>query len=231
MAKKRQDTYRGPLSAVQIAEGMNAAEQNAFRLAEDAAILLAAGRLPTAASLATLSIEEAGKVAILRALSVATSKAEVADAWRDYRSHTRKNVTWLLPQLVAGGARKLDDLRPLFDKESDHPFVLDQVKQLGFYTDCFGNARWASPTDTVDGSVARQLVRIAQILAQNRKHTETEVRLWIEHVGPVFKQDHGWMKHALANWYAAMQEAGLAPDGPNKMEQFIRNGIQQSGSK
>jgi len=49
---------------------MNAATRNARRLAADARLLLDAGRLPTAAALATLSIEETGKVSILREIAV-----------------------------------------------------------------------------------------------------------------------------------------------------------------
>jgi len=207
---------------------MNAAAKNARRLAEDAAMLLSARRYPTAASVAILSIEEAGKVSILRALALATSDADAAETWKDYRSHTRKNVAWLLPQLAAAGARKLDDLRPLFDETSDHSFVLDHMKQLGFYTDCLGRAHWAIPVDTIDEQLAKMLVRIAQLFARDHEYTEREVELWIEHVGPVWKRNPGWMKMALANWYAAMQEAGLAPEGPNEMENFIRHGIKET---
>lgn len=216
------------MSAAQAAAGMNAAAKNARRLAEDAAMLLSARRYPTAASVAILSIEEAGKVSILRALALATSDADAAETWKDYRSHTRKNVAWLLPQLAAAGARKLDDLRPLFDETSDHSFVLDHMKQLGFYTDCLGRAHWAIPVDTIDEQLAKMLVRIAQLFARDHEYTEREVELWIEHVGPVWKRNPGWMKMALANWYAAMQEAGLAPEGPNEMENFIRHGIKET---
>jgi AbiV family abortive infection protein len=45
---------------------MNAAIANAQRLAEDAQLLLDAERFPSAASLAILALEEAGKVIILR---------------------------------------------------------------------------------------------------------------------------------------------------------------------
>jgi AbiV family abortive infection protein len=163
----------------------------------------------------------------LRTLALATSDAEAAEAWKDYRSHTGKNVAWLLPQLAAAGARKLDDLRPLFDETSDHPFVLDQVKQLGFYTDCLGKAHWAIPTDTIDEQLAKMLVHVAQLLAREGTHKEQEVQLWLKHVGPVWKKDPAWMKQTVVNWYAAMQEAGLAPQGDNKMEHFIRHGLQE----
>jgi AbiV family abortive infection protein len=226
--KTKLDAYRGRLSPAQIADGMNAAESNARRLLEDAETLLVAGRFPTAASLAILSIEEAGKVTILRSLALSSSDADLVDAWRNYRSHTQKNVAWILPELAASGARRLDDLRPLFDKASDHPFVLDQVKQLGFYTDCLGKAHWSIPADVVDEKLAGMLVSTARIFAQNRTHSVREIELWIEHIGPVWKRDAGWMKQALINWYAAMQEAGLAPEGPNEMERFIREGVSKT---
>lgn len=208
---------------------MNAAAKNASRLAKDAAYLLETGSIATAASIAVLSIEEAGKISILRTLALAKSDAEAAETWKEYRSHTRKNVAWLLPQLVASGARKLDDLRPLFDENSDHPFVLDQIKQLGFYTDCLGKAHWAIPTDVINESLARMLVQIAQLFAHDREYTEQEVQLWVEHIGPVWKKDPAWMKQAVINWYAAMQAAGLAREGANEMEQFIRHGIEAKG--
>lgn len=83
MRKRKLDAYQGRLSAAQIAAGMNAAENNARRLAEDAATLLGLGRFPTATALAILSIEEAGKVSILRELALARSEEELAAAWRD----------------------------------------------------------------------------------------------------------------------------------------------------
>lgn len=223
--QKKLDAYRGKLSPSNIAKGMTAAARNARRLADDAATLLAAGSFPTAASLATLAIEEAGKASILRALALAKSDAEIKDEWKAYRSHTNKNVAWLLPTLAASGARKLDDLRPLFDEKSDHPFVLDQLKQLGFYTDCLGSGHWAIPTEVIDENLARMLVNVADVLARDKEVSEQEIQLWIEHVGPVWKKEPAWMKTALANWYAAMQAAGLAPEGENKMEQFIRHGV------
>jgi hypothetical protein len=158
---------------------------------------------------------------------VARSDAELAETWRDYRSHTRKNVAWLLPQLAAAGARNLDDLGPLFDENSDHPFILDRIKQLGFYTDCLGKAHWSVPTKTIDKELAHMLVRVAEVLAHGETHTEEEVKLWLKHVGPVWKKNSAWMKQALINWYSAMQEAGLAEKGENKMEQFVRDGLQR----
>ena len=223
--QKKLNAYRGKLSAAEVAKGMTVAGRNARRLADDAATLLAAGSFPTAASLAALAIEEAGKPSILRALALARNDAEIKDEWRAYRSHANKNVTWILPELAAAGARKLDDLRPLFDQDSDHPFLLDQLKQLGFYTDCLSTGHWAIPTKVIGQSLARILVKVADVLAKVKDVSEKEIELWIEHIGPAWKKDPALMKKALVNWYSAMQTAGLAPEGENKMEQFIHHGV------
>ncbi len=222
---KKLDLYRDRLNAAQIAAGINAASDNAKRLAEDAAFLLDAKRIPTAVSIAILSIEEAGKVSILRSLSVAAVEEDVLAAWKDYRSHVKKNVAWILPQLVASGARKLDDLRPLFDNNSDHPYVLDHLKQIGFYTDCLGKAHWSHPKEIIDEPLAKILVQTAQIFARGVQVTEKEIELWIKHIGPVWKRDPAWMKQALINRFADMQQHGPAAEGENRMQQFIKYGI------
>lgn len=223
---KKLPIYKGKLSFAQIAEGMTAASENAARLAQDAKLLFDAGRHPTACSLAALAIEESGKVSILRAMSLARDDSELKEEWKRYRSHTNKNVQWIFPQLVAAGARKLDDFRPLFDKDAEHPYLLDQVKQIGFYTDCFGNkGHWSVPDKVIDGQLAGQLVSTAELLSSVSPTSEREIELWVEHVGPVWKKDLNWMKHAVANWYEAMQREGLKPDGENDIEKFLHDGI------
>lgn len=223
--QKKLNSYREKLLPAEIAKGMTAAGKNARRLADDAATLLAAGSFPTAASLAALAIEEAGKASILRALALAKNDAEIKDEWKAYRSHTSKNTAWLLPALAASGARKLDDLRTLFDPDSDRTFLLDQFKQLGFYTDCLGVGHWVVPAEVIDEHLAQMLVGVADVLAKNNDVSEREIQLWIEYVGPVWKKDSTSMRAALVNWYAAMQAAELAPEGKNEMELFIHHGI------
>jgi len=224
--RKKLNQYKGCLSPIQIADGINAARRNAKRLAEDATLLLDAGHFPTAASLAALAIEEAGKPSILRQLALARNESEAIEAWRDYRCHTRKNVMWLLVELVAKGARKLDDFKPLFDPGSDYPDLLDQIKQLGFYTDCLGKAHWSFPSEVIEESLARTLVTTASILAAS-EHLATvkEIELWVKHLGPVWKGHPSWMRKALENWYEEMQGLDLVPKDEDGMAEFIRNGI------
>lgn len=223
---KKLPSYKGKLSFAQIAEGMTAASLNAARLAQDSQLLLDVGRFPTACSLAALSIEESGKVSILRAMSMASDDTEMKEEWKRYRSHTSKNVQWIFPQLVSEGARKLDDLNSLFDKDAEHPYLLDQIKQLGFYTDCLGNkGNWSIPDEVIDSKLAEELVTTANLLASRPPTSEREIELWVKHVGSVWKKDLNWMKSAVANWYEAMQREGLAPDGENGMKTFLSDGV------
>lgn len=209
---------------------MNAAARNARRLAEDARFLFENHRFPSAASLAVLSIEESGKSPILRHLSVASSDKEVRDRWGEYRSHSRKNVIGGLVDIVARGARRLDDFGALFSEDAEHPYVLDQLKQLGFYTDCLGAAHWSEPEGVIDERLAEQLVRTAEILASAKEISVTEIELWIKHLAPVWNKDSGWMRKALENWYDDMQGHGLASKGENAMRNFIRDGVSLKGS-
>ncbi len=107
----------------------------------------------------------------------------------------------------------------------EHPFLLDQVKQLGFYTDCLGNRHWSIPLEVIDEELARDLIKIAKILIGKREITNREIELWVQFVGVAPKDDLIESKKALVNWYAAMQTAGLLPNGINEMERFIDKGV------
>lgn len=225
--KRKLDQYVGSLDAAGVAAGINAARENARRLVSDAKTLFDAGRYPSASAMAILAIEESGKCAILRSLSLAESEQEIRKGWRDYRSHTSKNAMWLLPSLVARGARRLADLASLFDAQSDHPCVLDHVKQIGFYTDCLGNAHWSSPSLVVDQALTSSLLTTADILSRGGEVSVREIELWVMHMKPVWKSTPEWRTKALANWYSEMQAEGLAPAGANEMETFVWPGLDE----
>lgn len=224
--KRTLDQYKGRLTAEEVAEGMRAAGRNAVRLVDDAELLLENGRFPSAAALSILAIEEAGKLAILRQISIDQGDDKARNAcWRDYRSHTKKNATWLLPQLVAEGARGLDDFFPLFSKDADHPFLLDKVKQISLYTDCLGDANWSEPLEVVDEDLARMLVQIARVLSRYPGTTAKEIDLWIKHmrpyIGPGAAVDFGGIKQAILAWHTDMKEHGLSTHSDELMEAFI----------
>ena len=201
---------------------MNAARRNARRLVDDAKLLLDAGRYPTAASIAALSIEESGKNGVLRGLALAPNKEVRRSAWKDYRSHRSKNAAWILPDLVAKGARDLDSLRPATDASAGHTALLDQAKQIGFYTDCLGDAHWSEPEKVVDENLSRPLVEIADILASSEVVTVKEIELWVKHMRPVYGTSLERMKTALLDWFAAMRENNLLEDDNFPVEAFVR---------
>lgn len=225
MAKRKLDQYKGKLTPAEIADGMNEAAANAKRLHDDAKLLLDNGRYPSALSLAALSIEESGKLSILRSLALARDQKELTQTWREYRSHTRKNTMWPFLQMFLQGARRLGDFRPLVEDGAEHPFLLDNVKQLGFYTDCLGKRHWSIPTEIVDEQLAREILRVAQFLLPKRKVTEREIELWIEHLQPVWKQPMEFMEAAVSAWHKQMCAEGLSSGDHDGMKKFIVQGI------
>ena len=84
------------------AEGIALARKNAAGLIADAELLLENERLPSAAALAILAIEELGKVQIIKRIVLHSDDAkQLKEAWKEYRSHRAKNVMWILPKLVS----------------------------------------------------------------------------------------------------------------------------------
>jgi AbiV family abortive infection protein len=217
--KRLIEPYRGQLSPKEIAHGMNAAGRNAKRLLKDAKLLNEAKRFPTACSLAILSIEESGKLSILRSIATAQDEKELRRRWKEYRDHQMKNVMWIITELAGKGARTLDDLKPIFDRESEHPAILDTVKQIGFYTDCNGQGHWSEPDSVVDEGLAQKMLDIAEILTPKHETTEREVELWIAHVGPHWGTPE--MKKGAVEFYKAMLMEGLTQHRVEEVEQFF----------
>lgn len=200
---------------------MTRALRNAARLAEDAQALFARDRIPSAAALAILSIEESDKVSILRQMAIAEDEKECQQLWKAYRSHTKKNTLWLFGELVQKGARSLDELRPLVDPSSDHPDILDQIKQLCIYTDCFTKAKWSSPDEVEVLGLAPYLVKMAKILGTPKVVTPEEVQLWQKHLLPVKHARMATQKRAVMDWYHEMKLLGLSEESPEDVEKFL----------
>lgn len=226
MNQKKLAQYKGRLTAVEVAAGMNVARGNATRLARDAKLLLDNARYPSALALAVLSIEESGKLSILRALALARSDEELKQAWREYRTHTAKNRLWPILELIMKGARKLDDFASLVAENADHPALLDQVKQIALYTDCLGSRNWSNPDTVISKDLASQFVRTAELLARGDEVSGREIELWIEHVQPVWMGRKELMEKAVVDWHAALQAEGLKAVNRDGMEKFIIEGYQ-----
>jgi AbiV family abortive infection protein len=181
---------------------------------------------PTAAALAILSIEESGKTAVLRGIASVTSELDIKQAWQEYRKHTAKNVMWQMFDFVARGARRLDEFRPIFAATNDAPYVLEMVKQIALYTDCLGQRHWSEPVNAVEPHLARVLVEIADLLAQERPVRVAEIEAWRRHIQPVWDTSMAAMSAAIIRWHDEMVQLGLAEDSlKGKLEHFIRNGL------
>jgi AbiV family abortive infection protein len=223
--KRKLIQYSGALTSAQIAAGMNGAIRNATRLQQDAQRMLEADRYPTAVALSVLSIEESGKLRIFREMALARDNEELRSTWREYRQHTSKNQLWPFVESVAKGASKLGDFRRLVDPDSDHPHVLDQIKQISLYTDCLGNARWSVPEDVMERELATALVGVAKVLSASREVTPEEIELWIYYMRPAFRTTLEAMERALAEWDAEMRRRGLCSQDGHTMEEFIIHGF------
>jgi AbiV family abortive infection protein len=217
----RLSQFRGTLTAEQIAEGMNRALQNASRLAQDAATLFASARLPSSTALSILSIEESGKVALLRQMAISGDQKEWQTNWKAYRSHTKKNLLWILGDLVRQGKTTLEDLNLVADPKSEHPDVLDNLKQLCLYTDCFTSAKWSSPTEIDLEELAPYLLKMAQLLASAKVVNAKEVELWRKHLFPVKNEPFASQKGAVAAWYHEMKLHGLSDEDLERVEAFL----------
>jgi AbiV family abortive infection protein len=223
--KRRLNQYADRLTADEIAAGMNAARENARRLTVDARLLFDNGRYASALALSILAIEEVGKEPILRTIAVASDSADLKSGWRDYRSHTKKNVLWPLIEWIQKGARRATDFQALFDDGAEHPRILDQVKQLCLYTDCLGKRHWALPDKVVNRDLASVMLSTAELLIKTREITKDEIELWIHYLKPHWKDDVARTR-ALFNWDKEMRRRGILVDDEKcTMQQFFEIGI------
>lgn len=189
MGKSSADPYRGCLSAVQISEGLVAAKRNAGRLLDDATILYDAGRFPSASSLATLSIEELGKLPILRRMALAESGDEWRTCWRDFASHTSKSAQWSVPFLI----KQEHTPESFFDTFAVNrdPVLLNSLKQFGFYLGCYGRAHWAEPHKVIEKEQVEPVIYAARVLAAGSAPSGLDspiaVQLWAEEMRGCFR--------------------------------------------
>ncbi|WP_225982154.1 AbiV family abortive infection protein [Qipengyuania flava] len=204
------------------AEGIALARKNAARLIADAELLLENERLPSAAALAILAIEELGKVQIIKRIVLHSDDAkQLKEAWKEYRSHRAKNVMWILPKLVSEGATTMMQLRQATEIDGDHTAMLDSVKQLSFYTDCFTEkARWSEPGEAVDAPFAPAILATARLLNRETATSERELELWVEYLAPHYAKPT--MGDALLAFQRRLFDEGLTSKSPETLEAFVR---------
>jgi AbiV family abortive infection protein len=220
MKKSILDTYAGPLTLQQIADGMNAAAINAGRLGNDARILLEAGSHATASSIAVLSLEESGKISILRQLVTADGIMQ-KDIWRRYRSHNSKNFLALVPDLVIGGGTTLKSFKRCFSQDGlSERQTYDALKQSGVYTDCLADQHWSIPSQVITMEIASAVVSWANRVSRRGSATTVrELELWRLYMSG------GESTEKLVMWASAMEEEGLKPKGyAEDVQKFTEGG-------
>ncbi|MGC3974145.1 MAG: AbiV family abortive infection protein [Nitrospira sp.] len=225
--KRHIQLYCERLTPATAAAGIEAAMRNARSLLLDANLLFENHRWARAGALAILSIEESGKPAILRGILLARSEKDVRYEWKRYRNHCSKNLMWIFRDLVNRGAKSLEDLRPIFDKQSDHGAALEATKQTCWYSYAYGNCHWSLPEEVIDKKLAGTLVEIAEVLAAGEEGramtSEAELELWIKHMGPVWRGDMAEMKSALLACYAEADSLKILRGNvsPSEVARFV----------
>lgn len=224
--------YSGAMTAEKIATGINLSSANAKRLLRSAQLLFEAKDYASAISLAILSIEESGKAGYLRGLALTDDEKSIKECWKDYRTHTKKNISFGLATVLHDGKICLEDLRPLFRPENTIPFQLDDLKQLGFYTDCLGDdGHWHTPVSYFTKEEAEVVLNNASLCC-HRDETVTvrEIELWVECLKPVWLKSMDEMKRGLIRWRQKMREEGLVPED-DQFGEFVSSGIDFGDSK
>lgn len=217
--------YKNRLDAKSAAEGIRLAKENAKKLLDDAQLLFENGRFERSVSLAILSIEESGKPSIIRSILLIDDDKELKKEWQNYRKHTAKNLSWIFPELVSKVAQNLEEFRPLFDSKSDHGQILDNLKQLSFYTNVFSSKKWSIPKDIIDKELAEMLLFSAKTLSIEDEGIDSEggLKLWIKHMKPIWKSEMIIMKRAMLECYKEAAELGIIPNEKvGEMEKFIK---------
>lgn len=219
--KGRQFTQK--ISIKLATEISNGAIENAKSLYEDAKLLFDNEKYARAISLAILSIEESGKPSIIRNIILEDDPKEISNLWKSYRKHQDKNSMWIVPELIFEGARNLEDMRKVVDKDSDHTHILDNLKQLCFYSDVYSKGKLSLPNRVANRDVANSILEIAKLNSKGILISEESLEIWVKHLKPVWKQEMNKMKEALNNCYLELESKNIIEKGMAlKMNEFLK---------
>jgi AbiV family abortive infection protein len=215
--------YEGQLTPSQVAAAINTANANARRLLRDAELMLISRRLPSAAALAILAIEETGKDWILRANTLARTDGERTEFWREFYNHKSKNAEWVLSSFEAllqpTTAR---DYLPVYDEDAPHRILLDQLKQQSLYTAFSPKGDPVHPESVVDEGVAGALVQIARDLVTRRRDVRPEeIDLMIKHVAPVWKTTPKLIREGFAAFFKEAAAKGYILADEARIDEFL----------
>lgn len=216
--KKKSKKFSEKLTAAQIAEGMNVAEENAFRLLQDAEILYKAKRYPTACSLVLLAIEEIGKVECLQTMSIVNSSSVYDQFGSIYFTHTDK--TSLILMRINGMLNLHFPDNEIFSLGNTISVSknFDQLKQSGFYSDYLGKGRWWNPSK-ISEMIVKPFIVIAKRFIWNNKHSEKEIQIFQKYMGPLWGTDKKMSEQNKMDMDAELKAAGISPRVLKELEE------------
>ncbi|WP_299122435.1 AbiV family abortive infection protein [uncultured Winogradskyella sp.] len=211
----RKQQYNQKLTLKKAAEGILIAIENSKSLLADANLLYDNERYERATALAILAIEENGKPKILREILLEDDQKKLKAKWQEYRRHTEKNNSWIVPELISKGARHLYEMQHLFDEKSPHRQELDYLKQLAFYTEAFSKCEWSNPKNVINKETAEYIISIAtvSIKHQNIFVSEKELEIWYKHMKPVWNENGNVVIKALINCMKEAEDFGYIAKG------------------
>lgn len=204
--------YNQRLTANKAAEGIKVIMENSQSLLSDAILLFENNRFERAFTLSILSIEESGKIAILRSILLEDNQKELNKLWKNFRTHSEKNWGLSFLNIPIDESTKLEDFKSLFENTNNQGQEFDNLKQLSIYTELFKNSNWHSPKNIISKSLARNTLNTTKLFVNDSLSamtTEPELELWIKHLKPVWKGELTSMKQALKNCYKEAEQLGV----------------------
>lgn len=179
--------YAGPLNPEDAATGIQVARLNALSLLEAADKLFASKKHALTIVLSILAIEEATKVPIIFSILLSDNSREIKNLWKQYRTHTAKGSIYphLISQVVythypRGKDKKLQEL---VADTTPKPEIMEFVKQLMLYSDCFTHKAWTLPLDQASRDKAKFMLDDARaIILQLRDYSPEELVIWKQHL-------------------------------------------------
>ena len=154
--------YNGKLTIEQISEGIYFCIENATNIFGDAYILIKANRFPRALSLLLLAIQEAGKVNILRNMTMISTRDQKPwkKEWKSFRKHETKDF---LGHSIKISSEFNDSpgeafLQQLLYKINNSASERERVRQWGLYIDYIAvDKKWWSPNE-----INKKIVKIVE---------------------------------------------------------------------
>jgi AbiV family abortive infection protein len=205
---RRPSSYRGPLSSALIAEAMTAAMKSGARLLEDARMLAASGRHPSAVAMAILAIEEVAKSDILAALAVWSDPKDRNEVWRMFTTHIDKNSLGFVPLIQNISA--VEQL--VWLKEHGTERYFDEMKWSGLYVDVLlGDDGkpfcWTPEMLTAEHSAF--FARVAERVVSVRTVTPEEIDLMRAMLHPTRGQTMLDVHHEVSSFLQAAVDRGI----------------------